>query len=94
MPMGLINALAIFIQIINNLFIDMLDKRVLAFLDGILIYSVTVKENLKFLEKVSTCLHKCMFYCKLKKCSFLQKTITLVGFDITPEGMHIIDVKV
>ena len=57
--------------------VEMLDKGVVAFLDGILIYSNTMEDDFKLLKKVFTCLPKHMFYCKVKKCSFLQKTTTL-----------------
>ena len=39
MPMGLMNASVILMGIMNSLFIDMLDKRVVVFQDDILIYS-------------------------------------------------------
>ena len=94
MPMGIINAPATFLQIINNLLMDMLDKRVVVFPEDILIYSYTMEEHFKLLNKVFTCLHKYAFYCKLKNCSFLQKTTNFFGFDITPEGMCISGVKV
>ena len=51
----------------------MLDKGVVVFLDDVLIYSTIAKEHYELLEKVFTCLCKHEFYCKLKKCSFLQK---------------------
>ena len=75
-----------FIQTMNNLFMDMLEKAVVVFLDDVLIYSTTVEEHFKLLEKVFICLHKHEFYCKLKKCSFLQKTTADLGFNITLEG--------
>ena len=77
--MGLMNMPAIFMQMMNNLFMDILDKELVVFLDDILIYSTTVKEHFKLLEKVFPCLYKHAFYCKLKKCSFLQKTTTFLG---------------
>ena len=80
-PMDPTNAPAMFIQTMNNLFVDILDKGVV-FLDNILIYSNTVEKNFEF-QKVFIHLHKYVFYCKLKKCSFIQKTATFLGFDIT-----------
>ena len=71
MPMGLMNMPAIFMQMMNNLFTDMLDKGVIVFLDDMLIYSAMVEEYFELLEKVFACLRKYEFYCKLKKCSFL-----------------------
>ena len=71
MLMGLANALAIFIWMINNLFMDMVDKRVVVSLDDVCIYSNTVKKYFELLKKVFTQLRKHVFYWKLKKCSFL-----------------------
>ena len=94
MPMGLMNAPAIFMKMMNNMFADMLDKGVRVFFDDVLIYSTTVEEHFELLEKVFTCLRKYEFYCKLKKCSCLQWITTFLGFDITPEGLQISDSKV
>ena len=71
MPMGLINAPETFMQMMNNVFIDMLDKRVAIFLDYVLIYSIIAEEYSELLEKEFAFLCKHEFYCKLKKCSFL-----------------------
>ena len=73
-PIGLMNAPATFMQLMNNLLLDFLDKGVVVFLDDVLIYSMTMEEEFELLEKVFTCLCKHAFYCKLKKCSFLQET--------------------
>ena len=72
----------------------MLSKKVVVFVDGILIYSTVSEKQLKLLEKVSTCLQKYVFYCKLKKHSFLKKTTTFLEFNINPEGMHISNLEV
>ena len=71
MPMGLTNIPAPFMQTMNNLFVDLLDNRVLLFLDNILIYSTMVEEHFKLLDMEFAHLYKYEFYCKLKKCSFL-----------------------
>ena len=92
--MGLMNIPTMFIQIINNLFIDMLDKEVVVFLGYILIYSTLVEEQFKLLEKVLICFCKHIFYCKLKEHNFLHKTTTFLGFDVTLEGICISDSKV
>ena len=92
--MGLTNMPAMFLRIINYLFIDMLDKGAVVFFDNVLIYSITVGEHFDPLEKVFAHLHKHEFYCKLKKCSFFQRSTTFLGFDITTEGLKISDTKV
>ena len=53
-----------------------------------------MEEHFELLEKVFPHLHKHVFYCKLKKCSFLHNTTTFIGFSITLEGMHISDAKI
>ena len=52
MLMGLTNTPESFMQAMNNLFVDMLDKRVVVFLDVLLIYSTMVEEHFELLEKV------------------------------------------
>ena len=69
--MGLTNAPAMFIQMMNNLFKEMLDQGLVVFLNDMLIYSTMVEEYFELLEKVFACLRKHKLYCKLKKCSFL-----------------------
>ena len=94
MPIGLTNIPATFMQKMNNLFVDMLDKGVVIFSDGMLIYCTMVHKHFKPLEKVFAYLCKFKFYCKLKKCSFLQRTTTFLGFNITLGGLKISDAKV
>ena len=54
MPFGLTNAPATFMRTMNNLFSDILDRGVIAFMDDILIYSSTVEEHEQFLKAVSS----------------------------------------
>ena len=85
--MGLMNVPVTFMQMMNNLFVGMLKKGVVVFLDDVLIYSTMAEEHFELLEKVFAYLGKYAFYYKLKKCRFLQRTTTFLGFDITPEGL-------
>ena len=61
MPMGLMNAPAMFMRMMNNLFEDMLDQGVVVFLDDVLIYTTTSEEHFKLLEKVFTRLKRYEF---------------------------------
>ena len=88
------NAPAMFMRMMNNLFEDMLDQGVVVFLDYMWIYSTMAEGYFKLLEKVFVHLQRYEFYCKLKKCSFLQWTTTFLGFDISPEGLQISDAKI
>ena len=94
MPMGLTTTPTTFMQTMKNLFSDMLDSGVAVFLDDSLMYLHTVKEHFMLLEKVLVHLYQYTFYCKFKKCSFLCNSTIFIGFDATPKGMHISDLKV
>ena len=82
MLMALTNAFAKFMRTMNKLFSDMLDFGMAVFLDNILMYLGMVKEHFMLLKKVLACLYQYMFYCKLKKCSFLYNSTMFLGFDI------------
>ena len=59
--MELINAPATFMQTMNSLSVDLLDKGVVVFLDDILMYSTIAEEHFELLQKVFACLHKYNF---------------------------------
>ena len=88
------NAPATFMRTMNNLLVDMLDKGVVVLLNDILVYGTMGEEDFELLEKVFICFCMHEFYRKLKKCRFLQRTTTFLGFDITPEGLKTSDSKV
>jgi hypothetical protein len=54
MSFGLTNAPAYFMYLMNNVFMDYLDKFMVVFIDDILIYSQNEQEHEEHLRKVST----------------------------------------
>ena len=52
MPFGLSTAPATFQRMMNTTFFEMLDKGVLIYLDDILVYSKTIDEHKKLLDRV------------------------------------------
>ena len=66
-----------------------LDTFIIVYLDDVLIFSRTIEEHFQHLQAVFTILRKHHFFVKLKKCSFFQTKITLLGHDIDETGLHI-----
>ena len=52
MPFRLTNAPATFMRTMNNMFSDILDRGVVAFMDNVLIYSSTIEEHDQLLKAV------------------------------------------
>ena len=92
--MGLTNTPAMFMRAMNNLFTNLLDRGIKVLLDDVLVYSHTREEHIQLLRMVFRKLHKHRFYRKLKKCSFFRTSTTFLGFDVTPEGLKILNAKV
>ena len=91
--MGLTNAPAVFMGLMNNLFTNLLDRGIIVFLNDVLVYSHTRDEHIHLLHTVFGKLCEHQFYCKLKRCSFFHTSTTFLGFDVTPEGLKISNTK-
>ena len=70
MPFGLTNAPAVFMDLMNRVFIDYLDRFVVVFIDDILIYSRSRGEHEEHLRIVLSTLRQHQLYAKLSKCDF------------------------
>jgi hypothetical protein len=89
MPFGLINALAIFQHLMNDIFREFLDDFVVCYLDYILIFSKNEKDHEKYIRMVLQKLHDTRLYVKLKKCIFHQPQVEFLGYIISGEGLSI-----
>jgi hypothetical protein len=72
-PFGLTNAPVVFMYLMNDIFINYLDKFVILFLDDILIYSKSEEEHEHHLRLVLQVLREHQLYAKLNKFYFYQK---------------------
>ena len=72
MSFGLTNAPAYFMNLMNKIFMDYLDKFVVVFIDDILMYSKTEEEHAEHLRLVLETLRKHQLYAKFSKCKFWQ----------------------
>lgn len=68
MPFGLTNAPAAFMDLMNRVFKDYLDKFVIVFIDDILVYSRSKKEHEEHLRLTLEKLKEKQLYAKFKKC--------------------------
>lgn len=89
MPFGLTNAPTTFMQLMNEVFHDFLDKFVIIYLDDILIFSNSWKVHLQHLEHVLHTLEKNSLYANLSKCSFGQTSISYLGYIINAHGVQV-----
>jgi hypothetical protein len=79
MSFGLTNALAFFMNLMNSVFMDYLDKFVVVFIDDILIYSQSEEENADHLRMLLQRLREHQLYAKLRKCEFWIDEVLFLG---------------
>ena len=89
MPFGLTNAPAYFMNLMNKVFIEELDKFVMVFIDDILIYSRSVEECEQYLRVILNKLRVHELYAKFNKCEFWLQEVTFLGHIITAEGVKV-----
>jgi hypothetical protein len=88
-PFGLTNAPIVFMCLMNGILRNYLDKFVIVFLDGILIYSKFEEDHEHHLRLVLQLLRENQLYARLSKCSFYQKQIHYLGHIISEQGITV-----
>nr|AAP73852.1 putative gag-pol polyprotein [Oryza sativa Japonica Group] len=94
MSFGLTNAPAYFMNLMNKVFVDYLDKFVVVFIDDILIYSKDEEEHAEHLRLVLEKLRKHKLYAKFSKCEFWLKEVAFLGHVISAGGVAVDPAKV
>jgi hypothetical protein len=92
MSFGLTNAPAFFMNLMNSVFMDYLDKFVVVFIDDILIYFQSEEEHVNHLKMVLQRLREHQLYAKLSKCEFWINEVLFLGHIINKEGL-VVDPK-
>jgi hypothetical protein len=86
---GLTNVPAYFIDLMNSVFMDYLDKFVVVFIDDILIYSQNEQEHEEHLRKLLRRLRDYPLYAKLSKCELWISEVLFLGQIINREGLAV-----
>jgi hypothetical protein len=94
MSFGLTNAPAYFMYLMNNVFMEYLEKFVVVFIDDILIFSKNEEEHDEHLHLVLQKLRENQLYAKLNKCEFWLKEVSFLGHIISEGGISIDPSKV
>jgi hypothetical protein len=95
MPFGLTNTPAFFMNLMNKVFMEELDKFVIVFIDDILIYSKSHEDHEHHLQIIVLGrLRAHQLYAKLSKCEFWLEKIAFLGHILTAEGIEVDPSKV
>jgi hypothetical protein len=94
LPFGLTNAPGTFMHLMHETFREYLDDFVLVFLDDILIYSKTLEEHERHVQKVLETLAKAKLYAKESKCEFFKTEVEFLGHHVGRDGVRMMDDKV
>ncbi|KAI3451367.1 hypothetical protein Pfo_008032 [Paulownia fortunei] len=94
MPFGLTNAPAAFMDLMNRVFKQYLDKFVIVFIDDILIYSRDKEEHKEHLKIVLQVLKEKQLYAKFKKCEFWLEQVVFLGHVVSKDSISVDPSKV
>ena len=94
MPFGLTNAPAVFMDLMNRVFHEFLDKFVIVFIDDILVYSKSEEEHEQHLSMVLEVLRQQRLYAKFSKCEFWLDRVAFLGHIVSADGITMDPAKV
>nr|GEW74941.1 hypothetical protein [Tanacetum cinerariifolium] len=88
MSFGLINALKVFMDLMNQVCMPYLDKFMIVFIDNILIYSKSKEEHEEYLKLILELLKNEELYSKFSKCEFWLPKVQFLSQVIDSKGIH------
>jgi hypothetical protein len=94
MSFGLTNAPAYFMNLMNKVFMEYLDRFVVVFINDILIYSKNDSDHEEYLRMVLQKLHDNQLYAKYSKCEFWIDKVPFLGHIISNGGISVDPAKV
>ena len=81
-------------NMMNKVFMELLDKFVVVFIDDILVYSKNEEDHKEHLRLVHGKLREHQLYAKFSKCEFWLKEVRFLGHVISGEGIAVNPTKV
>ncbi|KAL5547871.1 hypothetical protein UlMin_003102 [Ulmus minor] len=94
MSFGLTNAPAAFMDLMNRVFKEFLDRFVIVFIDDILVYSKSAEEHEEHLRLILQTLRDHQLFAKFKKCEFWLNQVAFLGHVISKDGVAVDPSKV
>lgn len=90
---GLKNSAASFQRLMEHVLREIKGKCCMVYIDDIVVYSSN-NEHFQHLQQEFACLHKEGLTLNLKKCNFIQHSLSFLGHTVTPEGVKTDPAKV
>jgi len=91
---GITNVPAYFMNMMNKVFMEELDKFVVVFIDDILFYSEIVEEHAEPLRIVLERPRRLQLHAKFSKCEFLLEKVAFIGHALTADGVAVDPAKI
>nr|GFC19392.1 reverse transcriptase [Tanacetum cinerariifolium] len=82
-----LNPPAVFMDLMNRIFYEYLDKFVIVFIDDILVYSKSEEEHKQHLRIVLEILRQKKLYAKFSKCEFWLQQVAFLGHIVSVDGI-------
>ena len=89
MPFGLMNAPAVFMDLMNRVLREYLDHFIIIFIDDILVYSSNEEEHVEHLTLVLQRLKEKQLSAKFSKCEFYLTQIGFLGHVVSGDGISV-----
>ena len=89
MSFGLTNALAVFMDLMNRVFLNYLYSFVIVFIDDILVYSKNEVDHMVHLMVVLQTLKEHQLFAKYSKCGYWLRSVACLGHSISSEGVEV-----
>ncbi len=85
LPFGLVNAPAVFQELVNDVLRDMLN--IFVYLDDIQIFSCSLQEHVQHLRRVLQCLLENRLFVEAEKCIFHASSVSFLGLVVSADGI-------